>query len=234
MLEVAGVDVWYGKNHVLRDLSFSVKEGEVVALVGSNAAGKTTTMRSLMGLKEMRAGTVRLAGADLSGADTIRRVRSGLVLVPEGRQVFPKFSVADNLSMGAYHRSDRNDVRDEVEEVFELFPRLRERRTQKAGSMSGGEQQMLALARGLLSRPRCLLLDEPVLGLAPLIIREIESIIRKLAERGISVLLAEQNAAMALRLATRAYVLESGRISASGTTLQLQENESVRRLYLGT
>ena len=231
MLDVSGIDVWYGKNHVLRDVSFKVGEGEVVALVGSNAAGKTTTMRSLMGLKELRAGTVRLAGADLSQADT---VRSGLVLVPEGRQVFPKFSVADNLAMGAYHRAERNDIREEVESVFELFPRLRERRAQKAGSMSGGEQQMLALARGLLAKPRFLLLDEPVLGLAPLIIVEIEHIVRKLAARGIGVLLAEQNAAMALRLASRAYVLESGRISASGSSHDLQQNETVRRMYLGT
>jgi branched-chain amino acid transport system ATP-binding protein len=234
MLDVSGIEVWYGKNHVLRDVSFKVSEGEVVALVGSNAAGKTTTMRSLMGLKELRSGTVRLAGTDLSRADTVRRVRSGLVLVPEGRQVFPKFSVADNLAMGAYHRAERNDIREEVESVFELFPRLRERRAQKAGSMSGGEQQMLALARGLLGKPRFLLLDEPVLGLAPLIIVEIEHIVRKLAERGIGVLLAEQNAAMALRLASRAYVLESGRISASGSSQELQQNETVRRMYLGT
>lgn len=234
MLDVSGIDVWYGKNQVLRDVSFKVGEGEVVALVGSNAAGKTTTMRSLMGLKELRSGTVRLAGVDLSQADTVRRVRSGLVLVPEGRQVFPKFSVADNLSMGAYHRAERDNIRDEVESVFELFPRLRERRAQKAGSMSGGEQQMLALARGLLAKPRFLLLDEPVLGLAPLIIVEIEHIVRKLAARGIGVLLAEQNAAMALRLASRAYVLESGRISASGSSQELQQNETVRRMYLGT
>lgn len=234
MLEVSGVHVWYGKNHVLRDVSLRVGQGEVVALVGSNAAGKTTTLRSLMGLKEMRAGSVRLAGADLTQADTIQRVKSGLVLVPEGRQVFPKFSVADNLAMGAYHRSDRDHVGDELESVFELFPRLRERRHQKAGSMSGGEQQMLAVARGLLARPRCLLLDEPVLGLAPLVIAEIEGIVRKLADRGLSVLLAEQNAAMALRLAGRAYVLESGRISTSGSSKELQQNESVRRLYLGT
>lgn len=234
MLEVSGVDVWYGKNHVLRGVSLSVGEGEVVALVGSNAAGKTTTLRSLIGLKEVLAGTVHLGGVDLTRADTIRRVKSGLVLVPEGRQVFPRFSVADNLAMGAYHRDDRDDVRDEIEGVYELFPRLRERRHQRAGSMSGGEQQMLALARGLLSRPRCLLLDEPVLGLAPLIIHEIEATIRKLAQRGISVLLAEQNAAMALRLATRAYVLESGRIAAAGSSDQLQQDESVRRLYLGT
>jgi len=233
MLDVSGIDVWYGKNHVLRDVSFTVGEGEVVALVGSNAAGKTTTMRSLMGLKELRSGAIRLAGADLSEADTVRRVRSGLVLVPEGRQVFPKFSVADNLAMGAYHRSDRNDIGDELESVFELFPRLRERRAQKAGSMSGGEQQMLALARGLLAKPRFLLLDEPVLGLAPLIIVEIENIVRKLVARGIGVLLAEQNAAMALRLASRAYVLESGRISASGSSQELQQNETVRRMYLG-
>jgi branched-chain amino acid transport system ATP-binding protein len=231
MLEVSGIDAWYGKNHVLRDVSIRVGEGEVVALVGPNAAGKTTTMRSLMGLKEIRSGSVKLAGVDLTSADTIGRVKSGLVLVPEGRQVFPRFSVSDNLAMGAYHRGDRDRVQDEVEGVFELFPRLRERRTQKAGSMSGGEQQMLALARGLLSQPRCLLLDEPVLGLAPLIIGEIESTIRKLAERGIGVLLAEQNAAMALRLSTRAYVLESGRISASGSSQELQQNESARRLY---
>ena len=231
---MSGIDVWYGKNHVLRDVSFTVGEGEVVALVGSNAAGKTTTMRSLMGLKELRSGAIRLAGADLSEADTVRRVRSGLVLVPEGRQVFPKFSVADNLAMGAYHRADRNGIGDELESVFELFPRLRERRAQKAGSMSGGEQQMLALARGLLAKPRFLLLDEPVLGLAPLIIVEIENIVRKLVARGIGVLLAEQNAAMALRLASRAYVLESGRISASGSSQELQQNETVRRMYLGT
>jgi branched-chain amino acid transport system ATP-binding protein len=233
MLEANSLEVWYGKNHVLRDVSFRVGEGEVVALIGSNAAGKTTTMRSLMGLKDMRGGVVRLAGEDLTHADTIGRVRRGLVLVPEGRQVFPKFSVADNLSMGAYHRADRDRIAGEVEEVYGLFSRLRERRHQKAGSMSGGEQQMLALARGLLARPRCLLLDEPVLGLAPLIIHEIETIIRKLAQRGMSILLAEQNAAMALRLATRAYVLESGRICASGSSNQLQETESVRRLYLG-
>jgi len=234
MLDVSSVNVWYGKNHVLRDVSFKVGEGEVVALVGSNAAGKTTTMRSLMGLKDLRSGTVRLAGADLTKADTVRRVRSGLVLVPEGRQVFPKFSVMDNLAMGAYHRADRNCISDEIESAFELFPRLCERRTQHAGSMSGGEQQMLALARGLLAKPKFLLLDEPVLGLAPLIIVEIEHIIRKLAACGIGVLLAEQNAAMALRLASRAYVLESGRISASGSSRQLQQNDTVRRLYLGT
>ena len=233
MLEVSGFNVWYGKNHVLRDVSFTVGEGEVVALVGSNAAGKTTTMRSLMGLKELRSGSVRLQGRDLSQADTIGRVKSGLVLVPEGRQVFPKFTVTDNLAMGAYHRKDRNALQGELEDVFDLFPRLRERRHQKAGSMSGGEQQMLALARGMLSRPRCLLLDEPVLGLAPLVISEIENTVRKLAARGISVLLAEQNAAMALRLANRAYVLESGRISAEGSSDELQQNESVRRLYLG-
>lgn len=234
MLEVDAINTWYGKNHVLRDVSLRVAQGEVVALVGSNAAGKTTTMRSLMGLKDVRSGSVRFNGADISGLDTIRRVKSGLVLVPEGRQVFPKFTVAENLAMGAYSRDDRDRIDDDVNDVYELFPRLRERRHQKAGSMSGGEQQMLALGRGLLAKPKCLLLDEPVLGLAPLVIEEIESTVRKLAARGIGVLLAEQNAAMALRLASRAYVLESGAVSAAGSSKELQQNEKVRRLYLGS
>ena len=233
LLETVGLNVFYGKNQVLKSLSLRVAEGEVVALVGSNAAGKTTTLRTLMGLKESRSGEVRIGGENVSGMSTVDCVRRGMVLVPEGRQCFTRFTVLENLVMGAYHRADRDRIGPEIEAVFGLFPRLAERRKQLAGSMSGGEQQMLAIGRGLLQKPRFLLLDEPALGLAPIIVEEIESTIHKLAASGMTILLAEQNAALALRLANRAYVLESGRISASGTSHDLNRNASVRRLYLG-
>ena len=233
MLETVGVDVFYGKNHVLKDVSIRLDEGAIVALIGSNAAGKTTTLRTLMGLKEQRSGEVRLAGESVSGLSTVERVRRGMVLVPEGRQCFTQFTVLENLEMGAYHRADRDRIGAEIDAVCALFPRLAERKTQRAGSMSGGEQQMLAIGRGLLSRPRVLLLDEPALGLAPIIVEEIEATIHKLAGQGMTILLAEQNAALALRLANRAYVLESGRVSVSGTSEELTRDASVRRLYLG-
>jgi branched-chain amino acid transport system ATP-binding protein len=232
MLELDGVDVHYAKNHVLKGVTLAVREGEVVSLVGANAAGKTTTLRTIMGLKALSAGSVRFAGAPIERRSTDQRVAAGLVLVPEGRQVFPRFTVTENLLMGAYHRADRNRVDAELDNVFAMFPRLAERRTQKAGLMSGGEQQMLAIARGLLSRPRCLLLDEPTLGLAPLIVEEISQTIRRLATQGLTVLLAEQNAGMALGVADRAYVLETGRVSLEGTGAELAGNEAVRRNYL--
>ncbi|MBS0326078.1 MAG: ABC transporter ATP-binding protein [Proteobacteria bacterium] len=232
MLELDRIDVHYAKNHVLKGVSLNIREGEVVSLVGSNAAGKTTTLRTIMGLKACTAGTIRFAGASLEGQATDQRVAGGIVLVPEGRQVFPRFTVSENLLMGAYHRRDRNRLDDDLDKAYAMFPRLAERRGQKAGSMSGGEQQMLAIARGLLSRPRCLLLDEPTLGLAPRIVDEISLTIRKLAEQGLTVLLAEQNAGMALAVADRAYVLETGRVSLEGTGAELAGNEAVRRNYL--
>jgi branched-chain amino acid transport system ATP-binding protein len=233
MLELDGVDVHYAKNHVLKGVTLNVKEGEVVALVGANAAGKTTTLRTIMGLKAPTAGAITLRGERVDGAATHERVRRGLVLVPEGRQIFPRFTVAENLLMGAYHRPDRNRLDADFERLFAMFPRLGERRTQKAGSMSGGEQQMLAMARGLIAQPKCLLLDEPTLGLAPIVVDEIARIVRSLAAGGMTILLAEQNAAMALGVADRAYVLETGRVSLEGTGAALAGDEAVRRNYLG-
>jgi branched-chain amino acid transport system ATP-binding protein len=234
MLELAGIDVHYAKNHFLKNVTLAIDEGEVVSIVGANAAGKTTTLRTIIGLKAPTAGTIRFAGATLDNAPTDERVHRGIVLVPEGRQVFPKFTVTENLLMGAYHRRDRNDVAGDFDRLFGMFPRLAERRHQTAGSMSGGEQQMLAIARGLMARPTCLLLDEPTLGLAPIIVQEISLIIRTLARDGMTILLAEQNAAMALDVADRAYVLETGRVSLEGTGAELAGDEAVRRNYLGT
>jgi len=234
MLELERVDVHYGKNQVLRGVTLSVAAGEIVALIGANAAGKTTTLRATLGLKALTSGEIRFDGATITRAPTPERVRRRLVLVPEGRQVFVKFTVAENLLMGAYSREDRNRLDEDLERVYGLFPRLAERRRQLAGSMSGGEQQMLAIARGLMARPRCLLLDEPTLGLAPIIVDEIARIVRRLAEEGMTVLLAEQNAAMALSCASRAYVLESGRLSLEGSARELESSPAVRKLYFGT
>jgi len=234
MLELERINVRYGKNHVLKDLSVRVDQGEVVSLIGANAAGKTTTLRTALGLKEAFSGTLRFAGEDITRRATHERVGRGLVLVPEGRQVFTKFTVVENLLMGAYHRADRDAAGKELEYVFGLFPRLRERRTQKAGSMSGGEQQMLAIARGLMAKPKCLLLDEPTLGLAPIIVEEIANTVGKLAAGGMTILLAEQNVAIALSCASRAYVLESGNISLQGQSDELRETDAIKSLYLGT
>jgi branched-chain amino acid transport system ATP-binding protein len=233
MLELERVNVRYGKNHVLKDVSIRIGEGEIVSLIGSNAAGKTTTLRTILGLKEAASGTLRFAGEDITRLATHERVGRGLVLVPEGRQVFTKFTVLENLLMGAYHRADRDAAGKEIESVFGLFPRLAERRAQKAGSMSGGEQQMLAIARGLMAKPKCLLLDEPTLGLAPIIVEEIAHTVARLAAGGMTILLAEQNVAVALDCATRAYVLESGTISLEGPSDQLRQTDAIKSLYLG-
>jgi branched-chain amino acid transport system ATP-binding protein len=233
MLELERVNVHYGKNHVLKDVSLGVGAGEIVALIGANAAGKTTTLRTTLGLKAVSSGTVRLDGSELASASTPERVRRRLVLVPEGRQVFVKFTVAENLLMGGYSRADRARLEPDIERAYALFPRLKERRRQLAGSMSGGEQQMLAIARGLMARPRVLLLDEPTLGLAPIIVEEIARTVRALAADGMTLLLAEQNAAMALSCANRAYVLESGRISLEGPAAELEKSPQVQKLYFG-
>jgi branched-chain amino acid transport system ATP-binding protein len=233
MLEFERVNVHYGKNHVLKDVSVRVGEGEVVSLIGSNAAGKTTTLRTALGLKVATSGSLRFAGEDITRLATHQRVNRGLVLVPEGRQAFVKFTVIENLLMGAYHRADRDQAQKEIDIVFDMFPRLRERRAQKAGSMSGGEQQMLAIARGLMAKPKCLLLDEPTLGLAPIIVEEIAHTVRRLAAAGMTILLAEQNAAVALACAARAYVLESGNISLEGESDALRKTDAIKSLYLG-
>jgi branched-chain amino acid transport system ATP-binding protein len=233
MLELINISVQYGKRPVLRDVSLTVGAGEVVALVGANAAGKSTMLRTIMGLKELAAGAIRFDTQDVTKLSTAERVHRGLALSPEGRQIFPKFTVTENLLMGGYHRADRNRLSNDIARLFEMFPRLAERQSQKAGSMSGGEQQMLAIGRALISRPRCLLLDEPTLGLAPIIVAEITHIVRQLAQSGVTILLAEQNAAMALGVADRGYVLESGRISLEGRAATLKETAEIRRLYLG-
>jgi len=219
---------------VLKGVTHAVKQREIVSLVGANAAGKTTTLRAIMGLKAPSAGTISFDGATLANVPTDQRVHRGIVLVPEGRQIFPKFTVTENLLMGAYHRRDRHDLKGDFDTLFGIFPRLAERRRQAAGSMSGGEQQMLAIARGLIAQPKCLLLDEPTLGLAPIIVQEISDIIRGLARDGMTILLAEQNAAMALDVADRAYVLETGRVSLEGAGAALAGDEAIRRNYLGT
>ena len=233
MLELDRIDCRYAKVHVLHDVSLEVEGGEIVCIIGPNAAGKTTTLRVVAGLKEASAGHVRYLGEDITRLLPFERVERGLVLVPEGRQIFPKFTVLDNLRMGAYQRPDRGDIDGDLEEVYELFPRLRERVQQRGGSLSGGEQQMLAIGRGLMAKPKCLLLDEPSLGLAPIIVSEIARIIRELAGRGLTIVLVEQNAAMALELADHAYLLESGHVSLRGTAAELQRTDVVRKLYLG-
>jgi len=234
MLELSGVNVHYGKIHVLRDVSLRVEPGEVAALIGPNAAGKTTTLRTLVGLKDCTSGVIRFATQPIQRLATPDRIRLGIALVPEGRQVFPKFSVIENLRIGAFQRADRDRLDADFETVFTIFPKLAERRHQKAGLMSGGEQQMLAIARGLMARPRLLLLDEPTLGLAPIIVEEIELAIGRLAGRGMTIMLAEQNAAMVMRVARRVYVLKSGRISLEGTPADLAKSPEIQRLYLGT
>lgn len=233
VLAIDAIDARFGKNQVLKGVSMHLMPGEVVALIGPNAAGKTTTLRTIIGLKAPARGKVTLSGQDITTLGVPNRVDRGLALVPEGRQVFPEFSVLENLLMGGYRRPDRDRLDAEFEYIFKLFPRLAERKKQKAGSMSGGEQQMLAIGRGLLSKPICLLLDEPTLGLAPIMIKEISTALRELAAKGLTILLSEQNAAMALDCADWAYVLDSGRIALEGTPSDLQKTEMVRKLYLG-
>jgi branched-chain amino acid transport system ATP-binding protein len=233
MLELSSVNAHYAKNQVLRSVDLRVAAGEVAALIGANAAGKSTTMRLIAGLKRATSGSIRLDGIEIESLSTPRRVRLGIALVPEGRQVFAQSTVLENLTMGAYHRPDRNDIQHDIDAMFSMFPRLGERRNQRAGSMSGGEQQMVAIARGLMAKPKCLLLDEPTLGLAPVIVDEISLTVMKLAREGMTILLAEQNAAMALDVASRAYVLAAGAISAEGTREALKASPIVEQLYFG-
>ena len=233
MLELSAINAHYAKNQVLRAVDLKVAAGEVVALIGANAAGKSTTMRLIAGLKRATSGSIRLDSIEIEPLSTPSRVRLGIALVPEGRQVFAQSTVLENLTMGAYHRPDRNDIQHDINAMFEMFPRLGERRNQRAGSMSGGEQQMVAIARGLMAKPKCLLLDEPTLGLAPVIVDEISLTVMRLAREGMTILLAEQNAAMALDVASRAYVLAAGAIAAEGTPEQLKGSPIVEQLYFG-
>ncbi|MBX3039508.1 MAG: ABC transporter ATP-binding protein [Bdellovibrionaceae bacterium] len=232
LLKVEQLEASYGSIHALKGISFDVREGEIVSLIGANGAGKTTTLRAISGLIASK-GLISLRGENIGSIPSYKRILKGLSQSPEGRGVFPAMSVRENLDMGAYTRSDRDGIKRDLENCYSLFPRLKEREKQMAGTLSGGEQQMLAISRALMSRPRLLLLDEPSLGLAPLIVAQIFEIVKKLNKEGMTVLLVEQNAQMALKVSHRAYVLETGSITLSGRGEDLLSNEEVRRSYLG-
>ena len=233
MLKLENVTLAYGPVVAVREASLSVKKGEIVTLIGPNGAGKTTLLRAISGLMAPVSGSIRFFDQDTAGLTPDKLVRQGLAHCPEGRQVLARQSVRDNLELGAYVRRDRQEIRQDIERMFALFPRLRERAGQMAGTLSGGEQQMLAIARALMSRPKLLLLDEPSLGLAPIVVREIFHIIENVNREGATVLLVEQNAHLAMRAAHRAYVLEAGNVVASGDASQLAGDERVRKAYLG-
>ena len=234
LLSVKNINVYYGSIHAIKDVSFHVDEGEIVTLIGANGAGKTTTMHAISGLLKLASGEITYDGNLISKMEAHKIVRLGLAQVPEGRRVFSGLTVQQNLSMGAYTRHDGKDaIQSDYDMVFDLLPRLKERRNQPAGTLSGGEQQMLAVGRALMSKPKLLMLDEPSLGLAPIVVREIFDIIRTVNQQGITVLLNEQNANMALKVADYAYVLETGTLTLSGTGAELLTNEQVKAAYLG-
>jgi branched-chain amino acid transport system ATP-binding protein len=233
LLELENLSINYGAIQAVRNLSLEVNEGEVVTLIGANGAGKTTTLRAVSRLLKLREGAIRFDGADITKKPSHAVVRLGIAQSPEGRQVLARQSIQDNLLLGAYVRNDRQAIREDISRMYKLFPRLEERKTQLAGTLSGGEQQMLAIARAMMSRPRLLLLDEPSLGLAPLIILEIFSIIRNLNAEGVSILLVEQNAKLAMQNSNRTYVLEAGQITFSGQSQELLSDERVLHAYLG-
>jgi branched-chain amino acid transport system ATP-binding protein len=233
MLELREVHTYYGNIHALKGISLRVEGGEVVTLIGSNGAGKTTTLRTIHGLLRPRQGTILFEGRALERLGTDQIVRLGIAQAPEGRQIFPRMSVLENLEMGAFSRRDRQGIRDDLERVFALFPRLRERMHQRGGTLSGGEQQMLAIGRALMARPRLLLMDEPSMGLAPMLVEQIYATLREINTQGTTMLLVEQNARMALSIASRGYVLETGRIVLADTAANLRRSEAVRKAYLG-
>jgi branched-chain amino acid transport system ATP-binding protein len=233
ILELSDVHTYYGSIHALKGITIDVREGEIVTLLGANGAGKSTTLRSINGLNRPRQGTIRFQGRDITQTPAHEIVKRGIAQSPEGRRLFPRMSVNENLEMGAFQRTDRSEIRQDMDRVFELFPRLLERRNQKAGTLSGGEQQMCAIGRALMARPKLLLLDEPSLGLAPIFVERIFEIVKTINEQGTSILLVEQNALMALEAAHRGYVLETGRIVLADSAEKLKTNEEVRKTYLG-
>ena len=232
LLKVDNINVYYGAIHAIKGISFEVNEGEVVTLIGANGAGKSTTLQTVSGLLHSRTGSIEFAGENLAKIPPHIIVRKGLAQVPEGRRIFQQMSVEENLEMGAYTR-DKSELQGDLESVYKQFPRLLERRRQIAGTLSGGEQQMLAIGRALMSHPKLLMLDEPSMGLAPILVEQIFDIIRQLNEAGTTILLVEQNAQMALSVAHRAYVMETGKITLSGTGKELAESDQVRKAYLG-
>ena len=233
MLKIDNIDVFYGAIHALKGISLEVKEGEIVTLIGANGAGKSTTLRTISGLLKPKNGSIQYEGKDIAGLAAQNIVALGLSQVPEGRRIFANMTVMENLELGAYLRKDKANLPADYKSVFTKFPRLEERKVQLAGTLSGGEQQMLAMGRALMSRPRLLLLDEPSMGLAPLLVKEIFTIIQEINQSGTTILLVEQNAHMALSIAHRAYVLETGRITLSGPAKELAASEEVRKAYLG-
>ena len=233
VLEVKDVNTYYGSIHALKGISLEVYDGEVVTLIGANGAGKSTTLRSINGLNRPRKGTITFRDRDITSTPADQIVKMGISQSPEGRRLFPRMSVLENLEMGAFQRKDRRGIREDRDRVFELFPRLAERRHQKAGTMSGGEQQMCAMGRALMARPKLLMLDEPSMGLAPIFVERIFEIVKEINQQGTPILLVEQNALMALDVADRGYVLETGRVALEGKASELRQNEQVRKTYLG-
>ena len=233
MLEVKGLQVYYGVIQALKDVSFEVNQGEVIALIGANGAGKTTTLHTVTGLLPAKAGSIVFEGVDITKVPAHKIVEMGIAHVPEGRRVFADLSVYENLIMGAYTRKDKKEIAANLENVYKRFPRLKERRTQRAGTLSGGEQQMLAMGRALMSNPKMIVMDEPSMGLSPIFVNEIFDIIEKVSASGTTVLLVEQNAKKALSIADRAYVLETGKIVLSGDAKQLMNDDSIKKAYLG-
>jgi len=233
LLEVENMHSFYGYIHALRGVSLTVEEGEVVTLIGSNGAGKTTTLRSIHGILPPREGRVVFRGEEIQGLPAHDMIKRGIAQSPEGRKIFHRMTVTENLEMGAYHRNDRKEIQEDMARVYDLFPRLKERVKQEAGTMSGGEQQMLAIGRSLMSRPKLLLLDEPSMGLAPVLVERIFQVIEEINKQGTTILLVEQNANIALEIATRGYVLETGRIVNTGSAEKLRQDPKVREAYLG-
>ena len=233
VLELEDVHTYYGAIHALKGVSLKVHDGEVVTLIGANGAGKSTTLRSINGINHPRQGRIRFQGKDITNAPPHEIVKMGIAQSPEGRRLFPRMSVLENLEMGAFQRNDRQNFQEDIDRVFGLFPRLAERRQQKAGTMSGGEQQMVAMGRALMARPKLLLLDEPSMGLAPIFVEKIFEIVAEINAQGTPILLVEQNALMALDAASRGYVMEIGEIALEGPAKELSANERVRKAYLG-
>ncbi len=233
MLEIKDLNVHFGVIHALKGISLTVNDGEIVTLIGANGAGKTTTLRTVSGLKKPTSGSILLDGKDITHTSPQDRVKMGMSQVPEGRRVFPAMTVLENLELGAYLRKDRAGIAQDLKMVYERFPRLADRKRQAAGTLSGGEQQMLAMGRALMSRPKILFLDEPSMGLAPLLVQEIFDIIQDINKSGTTILLVEQNASMALQIANRAYVMETGSIVLSGTGEELSHSDDIKKAYLG-
>lgn len=233
MLKIENLHVFYGGIHALRGISLEVPDGKIISLIGANGAGKSTTLKAIMSLVNKPEGTIQFDGTNMTKFQTREIVKSGIVLCPEGRRVFPDLTVAENLTIGAYLRNDKEGIKKDKEWVYELFPRMKEREWQAAGTLSGGEQQMLAVGRALMARPKLLMLDEPSLGLAPLVIKDIFSIIQEINKAGVNILLIEQNAKAALEISDFAYVMETGTIILSGPGREVMENDQVRKAYLG-